>query len=190
MTVALDDDLMKRAALGDSEAIATLYDRYAAALLGVAIRVLGTRSEGEDVLHDVFVSLPQRARYYTAERGAVIAWLAILVRNASIDRQRRRGRAAQLGLRAEARPAEEAPDPERSAVATSAREQVRRALAALPAAQRASLEAAFFEGLTYTEIAEREGLPLNTVKSRCARALHALREALADVGLGKADPKA
>jgi RNA polymerase sigma-70 factor (ECF subfamily) len=120
----------------------------------------------------------------------VIAWLAILVRNASIDRQRRHGRAAQLGGRAEARPVDDTPDPERSAVATSAREVVRRALAALPAAQRASLEAAFFEGLTYAEIAEREGVPLNTVKSRCARALHTLREALADVGLGKAEPKA
>jgi RNA polymerase sigma-70 factor (ECF subfamily) len=190
MTAPLDEDLMKRAALADREAIATLYDRHAAALLGVAIRVLGTRSEAEDVLHDVFVSLPQRARYYAAERGAVIAWLAILVRNASIDQQRRRGRPAQLGVRAEARPADDAPDPEGSAVATSAREQVRRALAALPAAQRASLEAAFFEGLTYAEIAEREGVPLNTVKSRCARAMHALREALADVKLGKSDRQA
>jgi RNA polymerase sigma-70 factor (ECF subfamily) len=184
MTAALDEDLMKRAVLGDREAIATLYDRHAAALLGVAFRVIGARSEAEDVLHDVFVSLPQRARYYSAERGAVIAWLAILVRNASIDRQRRYSRAAQLGLRAGEQPADAAPDPERNAVVSSARDRVRRALAALPPAQRASLEAAFFEGLTYAQIAEREGVSLNTVKSRCARALHALREALADVGLG------
>jgi hypothetical protein len=64
MTAVLDAELMRRAALGERAAVAALYDRHSAVLLGVALRVVGARADAEDVLHDMFVSLPQRARYY------------------------------------------------------------------------------------------------------------------------------
>jgi RNA polymerase sigma-70 factor (ECF subfamily) len=185
MTAVLDAELMRRAALGERAAVAALYDRHSAVLLGVALRVVGARADAEDVLHDMFVSLPQRARYYTSDRGTVIAWMVILVRNAAIDRLRRYGRASAIGLTLDAEP--NGSNPEDNTIAASTRRGVRLALAALPEAQRRALEAAFFEGLTYAQIAERDGLPLNTVKSRCARALLALREALANAELNTED---
>jgi RNA polymerase sigma-70 factor (ECF subfamily) len=189
MTTPSDAHLIRQAALGDAESIATLYDRHAPALLGVAMRILRARADAEDALHDVFVSLPRRAQQYAEHRGSVLAWLAIVVRNVSIDRVRRHGRAIEAERTVEAEPPPSAmrPDPERDAQRASWRERVRGVLAQLPDAQRSSLEAAFFEGLTYSQIAERDGVPLNTVKSRCARGMMAMRDALAAAGIKSVD---
>lgn len=189
MTEASDAHLIEQAALGDKAAIAELYDRHASVLLGVGLRILRAREEAEDALHDVFVSLPRRAKHYASHRGSVLAWLAIVVRNTSIDRIRRHGRAVEAERTVEAEPPPSAarPDPERDAQRASWRDRVRGALAQLPDAQRGALEAAFFEGLTYSQIAERDGVPLNTVKSRCARGMIAMREALAAAGIRSVD---
>jgi RNA polymerase sigma-70 factor (ECF subfamily) len=186
MTVESDAELMRMAVSGDPGAIATLYDRHAATLLAVALRITGRGEDAEDVLHDVFVSLPHRARTYSTERGSALAWMIVLVRNVSIDRVRRVGRTPRPEQTLEAMPpARLSLDPENETMVLSASARVRRALAELPEAQRAALEAAFFEGLTYAQIADRDGVPLNTVKSRCARAMMTLREALADLGPGE-----
>jgi RNA polymerase sigma-70 factor (ECF subfamily) len=183
MTGAEDSDVMQRVAFGDRESIGILYGRYATVLIAVATRLVGNGADAEDVVHDLFVSLPERAKHYIKERGSVLAWLVILARNTSIDRLRRRRRAVQIGRKREAALSTDNPrDPESEAVALSAREGLGLALAALPATQRAVLEAAFFEGLTYQEIADREGIPLGTVKARCARALSTLRHALEQTG--------
>jgi RNA polymerase sigma-70 factor, ECF subfamily len=179
--VDTDADLLKRVAAGDRQAIGALYGRFSAVLMGVAVRVLHTRTEAEDVLHDLFVSLPGRARLYLPERGTVAAWLVILTRNMSIDRVRRRVGHQKASENLE--PTESLPDPEAVAALVSKRDRILRALSALPAAQRETLQAAFFEGLTYPEIAERDGVPLGTIKSRCSRAITALREALEGDGL-------
>ena len=117
------------------------------------------------------------------------AWLVTLVRNLSIDRKRRRDRRgaitrdvlahdpSAISHGAAADP-EAGADPEAEAIGSVQRAGVRRALSSLPDAQRTTLEVAFFEGLSYPEIAEREGVPLGTIKSRAARALASLREAL------------
>src|ERR1700722_20663267 len=97
MTPDGDAGVMIRAAAGDREAVAELYDRYAPVLMPVALRIVGTSADAEDVLHDAFVSLGERARHYSPERGSVVAWLVILVRNLSIDRVRPRGRRRELG---------------------------------------------------------------------------------------------
>lgn len=185
MANADDAHLMALAASGDASAVGELYDRYARVMLPVALRVLGTRAEAEDVLHDTFVSLPDRARHYSPERGGVAAWLVILVRNLSIDRIRRSGRRQALNrehLDAEPPPTPRRMDPEALAFLSARRDRVCKALASLPEAQRETLLVAFFEGLTYAEIAERQNVSLGTVKSRAARALMALREALAREG--------
>jgi RNA polymerase sigma-70 factor, ECF subfamily len=189
MTTPSDAHLIGQAALGDRDAIAALYDRHAPVLLAVALRILRAREDAEDALHDVFVSLPRRAKHYAEHRGSVLAWLAIVVRNVSIDRIRRHGRAAEAERTVEAEPPPSAvrADPERDAQKASWRERVRGVLAQLPEVQRTSLEAAFFEGLTYSQIAERDGVPLNTVKSRCARGMIAMREALAAAGIESVD---
>ncbi len=174
-----DADLLARIARGEAAAVGELYDAYIAQLFPLALRIVRDRAEAEDVLHDAFVTVSERAAQYSAERGSVAAWLVTLVRNLSIDRKRRRDRRGALARKdALERPAFESRDPEVLSNDAGRRAQVRQALASLPEAQRKTLEVAFYEGLSYPEIAEREGVPLGTVKSRAARAIAALREAL------------
>jgi RNA polymerase sigma-70 factor (ECF subfamily) len=178
-----DAELLARLANGDVQAVGLLYDRYAAMLLPLALRIVRERAEAEDILHDAFVVVSDRAGQYAPERGTVAAWLVTLVRNLSIDRTRRRDRRGSLARKVFAHePAVPIPTPETLTADASERSKVRRALASLPEVQRVTLEIAFFEGLSYPEIAEREGLPLGTIKSRAARAIASLREALAREG--------
>jgi RNA polymerase sigma-70 factor (ECF subfamily) len=182
-TATTDVELLGRIAAGDLGAVAVLYDRHASMLLGLALRIVRDRAEAEDVIHDAFVTVGDRAGQYVVERGAVGAWLVTLVRNLSIDRTRRRDRRGAIARDViahdpETKMAATPVDPEAQLGAARERERVRHALAQLPEVQRTTLEIAFFEGLTYQEIAAREGVPLGTIKSRAARALAALREAL------------
>ena len=181
--IATDVELLQRIAGGDAPAVAELYDRHARMLLALSLRIVRERPEAEDVLHDAFVIVGERARQYVPERGAVGAWLGTLVRNLSIDRTRRRERRGAIARDVLAHDVEAlatmAPvDPESQAAGSADRDRVRLALSSLPDVQRVTLEIAFYEGLTYAEIADREGVPLGTIKSRAARALTALREAL------------
>ncbi|MDB5215062.1 MAG: polymerase sigma-70 factor [Myxococcaceae bacterium] len=179
-----DVELLGLIASGDVRAVGELYDRYSPTLFPIALRIVRDRSEAEDVLHDAFVAVNERARQYAADRGSVIAWLVTLVRNLSIDRTRRRDRRGTLARDVlPHEPPASVRDPERLTSDASEREKIRRALASLPEAQRQTLEIAFFEGLTYPEIAARENVPLGTIKSRAARALAALREALVKEGV-------
>lgn len=176
---ALDAQAMRRICEGDDAAIAEIYDRHASVAFGLALKIVRDERDAEDVVHDAFVAIVERADQYRTERGTVVAWLVTTVRNLSLDRARRRTRRAQITdeeLRHE--PIDPIVDPETTSLAEFEHRAVRAALDLLPAAQRATLETAFFEGLSYPEIAERDGVPLGTVKSRAARALAALREAL------------
>jgi RNA polymerase sigma-70 factor (ECF subfamily) len=173
-----DVELLAALARGDLDAVACLYDRYASMLLVLSLRIVRERSEAEDVIHDAFITMNERASQYAADRGSVVAWLVTLVRNLSIDRTRRRDRRGVILRRVaveDTRPL--TPDPEALLGDATMRARVRRALQALPEVQRLTLEVAFFEGLSYPEIAEREGVPLGTIKSRAARAIASLREA-------------
>lgn len=164
---------------GDERAVAQLYDRYCSMAMGLALKIVRDALEAEDVVHDAFIAIVERADQFRPERGSVVAWLVTTVRNLSLDRARRRIRRAQITdeeLRHE--PAEPVADPESLSWLERERNAVRAALAKLSDAQRATLEIAFFEGLSYPEIAARENVPLGTVKSRAARALAALRAAL------------
>lgn len=176
---AADQVALARIRSGDAAAVGELYDRHGAAALGLAARIVRTREEAEDVVHDAFVAIVERAHQYQPERGTVAGWLVTTVRNLALDRVRRRARREgitreELAHEPQAPPA----DPEAQLGVAAESLVVRRALQALPPAQRATLELAFDEGLTYPEIAAREGVPLGTVKSRAARALWALRAAL------------
>lgn len=179
-----DGELLRRIGDGDVRAVGELYDRYSAMLFPLALRIVRDRAEAEDVVHDAFVAVSDRASQYVPERGTVAAWLVTLVRNLSIDRTRRRERRGALARDVIAHePTEAVADPETLTFGAVERASVRRALASLPEAQRATLEVAFFEGLSYPEIASRESVPLGTIKSRAARAIASLREALAREGV-------
>ena len=184
MSERSDAELLTQIAAGDVRAVGELYDRYGSTLFPIALRIVRDRTEAEDVLHDAFVAVNERAAQYAPDRGSVIAWLVTLVRNLSIDRTRRRERRGSLARDVIAHePPASARDPERLTSEASERHKIRRALATLPEAQRQTLEVAFFEGLSYPEIAARENVPLGTIKSRAARALAALREALMKEGV-------
>lgn len=179
-----DAELLAAIAGGDVGAVGVLYDRHASTLFPIALRIVRDRSEAEDLIHDAFVAVNERAGQYSPERGSVIAWLVTLTRNLSIDRTRRRERRCALARDVISHePPASTRDPERLTSDASEADRIRRALAALPEAQRQTLEVAFFEGLSYPEIAAREGVPLGTIKSRAARALAALREALVKEGV-------
>ena len=188
-----DGDLLRRIGAGDVAAVGELYDRYASILLPLALRIVRDRAEAEDIVHDAFVAVSDRAGQYAADRGTVAAWLVTLVRNLSIDRTRRRDRRGTLARDVIAHePVAESlaalgASPESLTADAAERVKIRRALASLPEAQRTTLEVAFFEGLTYPEIAARENVPLGTIKSRAARAIASLREALAREGVSTED---
>jgi RNA polymerase sigma-70 factor (ECF subfamily) len=183
-----DGDLLRRIGEGDVDAVGELYDRYCSLLMPLALRILRDRAEAEDVVHDAFVAVSDRAGQYIAERGTVAAWLVTLVRNLAIDRTRRRDRRGALARDVLAHEPHalgdrHVADPESLTAGASERGKIRRALASLPDAQRQTLEVAFFEGLSYPEIAARENVPLGTIKSRAARAITSLREALEREGV-------
>jgi RNA polymerase sigma-70 factor (ECF subfamily) len=164
---------------GDDGALAVLYDRYVTLAMGMALKIVRDQNEAEDVVHDAFIAVVERADQFRPERGSLIAWLVTMVRNLALDRARRRVRRAQIvddELRHE--PAERILDPEQISWLERDREAVRFAMGKLSPSQRETLEIAFFEGLSYPEIAARENVALGTVKSRAARALGALRAAL------------
>jgi RNA polymerase sigma-70 factor, ECF subfamily len=176
-----DTALLERIARGEVDLLGPLYDRYASLLFPVALRILRSHAEAEDALHDVFVNLAHRAGYYLADRGSVATWLVAQVRNMSLDRLRRRKRRGSLELhRVAFEPPQPVPTPESESDEAGERARVRRALCSLPEASRDNLISAFYEGLTYREIAKREGIPVGTIKSRVNRSLVFLREALRD----------
>ncbi len=179
-----DVELLRRIGAGDARAVGLLYDRYVSVLMPLALRILRDRAEAEDVVHDAFLAVGERAGQYSVERGTVAAWLVTLVRNLSIDRTRRRERRGALARDVLAyEPSTPAADPEALTIEAAERAKIRRALSQLPEAQRLTLEVAFYEGLSYPEIAARQNLPLGTIKSRAARALSSLRDALQKEGV-------
>jgi RNA polymerase sigma-70 factor, ECF subfamily len=166
-----DSDLIFRIARGQQDALGALYDRYGALLLGVLARVLGDQQEAEDVLHEVFLEVWERAADYDVRRGSVRAWLVMRARSRGLDRLRALGRSRTLPDDAEGfeAPAELAPADTLS---------VRRALSGLSPELRKLLELGYFEGMSSSEIAAHQQLAVGTVKSRVARALAELRDAL------------
>ncbi len=170
-----DQDLIARVAAGDEAALSALYDRYSAAALALAVRIAGERAEGEDALQTVFVRLWQEAARYDGSRGSVAAWIMSSVRNAAIDRRRRRAAHDRAAQQAAGRPLEAA---EVLAGADTSR-RVRAAIEALPADQRQAIEMAYFQGMSQSEIAKALGQPLGTVKTRMRLGMIKLREVFA-----------
>lgn len=170
-----DLNLMRRLAQGDESALATLYDRYAGLVYSVARRVLGDAGAAEEVMQDLFYQLWWKARDYDAARGGLGAWLLVSARNRAIDRLRQRKRAEALA------PEQVAPlafDLESSVAQAELISRVKSALGGLSESQRQALELAYFEGMTHSEISQRTGEPLGTVKTRLRAALQALRQVL------------
>ena len=166
-------------ARGDSAALALLYDRYSGSMLALAQRIVGRGAEAEDVIHDVFLEAWRHAADYDQARGSVKSWLLLRTRSRSLDVQKSARVSKKAGGVDDAWLAELG-DPSRDTTAGADQARIRQVLVALPAEQREVLLLGYFEGLSSSEIAERVGVPLGTVKSRVAAALSALRSALSD----------
>jgi RNA polymerase sigma-70 factor (ECF subfamily) len=167
--------LIARIRAGDQGAMAVLYDRYSSVVYAVAMRVLGDTGAAEDVLQDVFMQLWRHPEAFDSSRGRMSAWLAVITRHRAIDALRKRRPSEELD---EVMVSVDA-DLENAADRSRAMDKVRKVLGGLPGEQRKTLEMAFFEGLTHTEIAARTGEPLGTVKTRIRAALLTLRKAMA-----------
>jgi len=175
-----DVELLHAVARGDEGALARLYDQYRVILFGLLVRILNSREEAEDVLQEVFLQVWKRAKDFDQQRGRPFTWLVTLARSRAIDRIRQLGARQRLADSAAQNASGEASDAVTDTLHSEQREIVARALATLPEEQRHTLNLAYFEGLTQSEIAQKLGTPLGTVKTRMRSGMIKLRELLGE----------
>jgi len=176
-TVQDDGTLLSDVQRGDEQAMAVLFDRYSKVVYSVALRVLRDPAAAEDVLQEIFMQIWRNPGGFVATRGSLGGWLAVVSRNRSIDALRRRRPAEQVEEMNLSTGLDLAYEAERNILI----ERARSVIHLLPAEQRKTLEMAFFDGLTHTEIAEMTGDPLGTVKTRIRSALTSLRKAIREL---------
>jgi RNA polymerase sigma-70 factor (ECF subfamily) len=177
-----DEALVALAARSEQSALAELYDRFGRPAYGLALRILRDESLAEDAVQEAFLTLWRTAARFVPERGKASTWILTLVHRRAVDLVRREERRRADAL-------EQAPEQvSRDAVDEEAwlrlqRERVQDALRKLPDQQREAIELAYYGGFTQSELAERLGQPLGTIKSRMFMGLARLRELLGEPGL-------
>jgi RNA polymerase sigma factor (sigma-70 family) len=173
-----DEALVALVARSDDDAFAELYDRYGRLAYGLARRILRDGSLAEDAVQDAFLAIWRSASRFSEERAPARVWILTLVHRRAVDlvRHHERRRAEQLPQ------VEEKGDDgaDETVWLRLERERVRNALGQLPDQQREAIELAYFGGFTQSELAERLGQPLGTIKSRMFSGLARLRELLED----------
>lgn len=176
-----DAQLMRAFAGREPRAARTLYDRYAGRILGLGLVMLGDRAAAEDLVQDTFVKLWRSADRFDPSRGRLDTFVLMLARSLAVDALRRRVAEARsyrrLGVPGEA---DARAGPEELATTGDLAARARAAMARLSDEQRSALELAYFGGRTTAEVAELEGIPLGTAKTRIHAALLKLREAMAE----------
>jgi RNA polymerase sigma-70 factor (ECF subfamily) len=173
--------LLRRVSDGDAEAFDALYTRWSPMLYGLLCKILEDPREAEDALQEGFLHLWRKAGTYDARRSSPTTWAYMIFRNKAIDRLRsreRRGKGMERIAGEEPAIAPLVADPGEDAENQERREAVKEALESIPADQREAVTLAYFSGLTQTEIAEKLGAPLGTVKARIRRGLLRLGDAL------------
>ena len=164
----------------DRAAFATLYQLTSAKLFGVCLRICGDRGAAEDVLSDVYLTIWRRAGAFEPGRASPISWLATIARNRAIDWRRSAGRRPAVSLDAAPDVADDALSAEERMVRSEADQRLHLCLDQLDETQRHAIRSAFFGGLTYAELAERDNVPLGTMKSWVRRGLQRLKDCLSD----------
>jgi RNA polymerase sigma-70 factor (ECF subfamily) len=175
----IDDVALLKAIAGkDEKAVSQLYDRYRVVLFGLLVRILNNREEAEDVLQELFLQVWHRAGDYDPNRGRPFTWLVTLARSRAIDRLRSVASRERVASESAREVTEEVSDAVADAVRSEQRGIVTSALSQLPEEQQKALVLAYFDGLTQSEIADRLGAPLGTVKTRMRAGMMKLREVL------------
>jgi len=172
-------DLMRRIAAGDGEALSQVFDLHSPVVLGLLVRILGRRSEAEEILQEVFLQIWTQADRYDSEKATPRGWMLMLARSRALDQLRRRNasqRRDEAVADGEAR--WEGPVGTARLEDSERHGRIASALSVLTPEQRHCIELAFFEGLTHTQIAERLQAPLGTVKSRILLGMGKLRQEL------------
>jgi RNA polymerase sigma factor (sigma-70 family) len=182
-----DEALISLVASSDDGALAELYDRFGRVAYGLALRILRDEALAQDAVQEAFLAVWHSADRFLAERAKASTWILTLVHRRSVDLVRREDR-----RRGE--PLERAPEAATTSTAEDEvalgfqRRVVQEALRRLPAEQREALELGYYGGLTQSELAERLGQPLGTIKSRMFAGLTRLRDLLAQAGLEESLP--
>ena len=169
-----DGALIASIRAGNQEAMAELYDRYSSIVYAVAMRVVGDTAAAEDVLQDVFMQLWRNPGAFDASRGSLAPWLAVIARNRAVDALRKRRPQDDIENVTLSVEPDLAAEADRSRIAG----KVRNVLSQMPVPQRNALEMAYFEGYSHSEIAEKTGEPLGTIKTRIRAGLMLLRKAV------------
>jgi RNA polymerase sigma factor (sigma-70 family) len=175
-----DEELVEAVALADEDALGELYDRFAKVAYGLAYKILQDAALAEDAVQEAFLQIWRGAGTYRPERAKASTWLLTFVHRRAVDLVRREQKRRTLPVVGEPQGADPGADEE--VVERSRREIVQDALRRLPAEQREPIELAYYGGLTQSELAERLGQPLGTIKSRMFTGLQRLRVLLAEAG--------
>ena len=173
-----DEAIVALVARSDDTALAELYDRYGRVAYGLSLRILRDETLAQDAVQEAFLAIWRTAGRFMPERAKASTWILTLVHRRAVDLVRReeRRRAESLEL---------APEPATAGADDDAwlrlrRERVQTALRQLPDPQREALELAYYGGFTQSELAERLGQPIGTIKSRMFGGLARLRELLGE----------
>jgi RNA polymerase sigma factor (sigma-70 family) len=173
-----DEALVALVARGDEQALAELYDRVSRIAYGLALRVLRDERHAEDAVQEAFLQVWRSAATFRAERAKASTWILTLVHRRAVDLVRREERRQADPLTDELEPGQAPEQTEEAAWLRFERERVQTALKQLPDVQREALELAYYGGFSQSELADRLGVPLGTIKSRMFAGLARLRELL------------
>lgn len=169
---------LRRVAGGDRSALQAVYDATSSKLFGVVLRILNDRSEAEDVLQEVYISVWAKAGTFDDSRASPITWLATMARNRAIDRQRQVGRRITRPIEAAGEVADPSEDGLDAVLASEQSVRLAGCLAELDARQQQAIRTAFFEGRTYEDVAGVFDVPIGTMKSWIRRSLMKLKACL------------
>ncbi len=173
-------EALGQVAHGDRAALRSVYDATSAKLFGICLRISRDRALAEDVLQDVYVKVWRRAGRFDPAKASPITWLAAIARNTAIDAIRKRGRRDEVSDDVLADFEDSAPRADALVEQRQDRARVVDCLDTLEGEQKRSIREAFFGGFTYSELADRRGVPLGTMKSWIRRGLARMKECLGD----------
>jgi RNA polymerase sigma-70 factor (ECF subfamily) len=172
-----DQSLLARVGRKEEVALAALYDRYSGLVFSEARRILRDTGAAEEILQDLFYQVWRTPDRFDASKGSLAGWLLLAARSRAVWKLRRKsGKSEDLDENSVIF----RKDMESHATQHLLVERVRKALGSLPEGQRETLECAYFEGMSLTEIAEKTGQPLGTIKARILSAMDALKKVLSE----------